>query len=641
MRFLIVDDNPADRELIRLRIRQEFVDAEVVEAATRAAFEAALHEGDLDLVLCDYALQWGDGLTIVARLQARYPGLPVIMLTDSGNEEIAVTAMKQGLSDYLLKRHLDRLPTAIRETLDRSRLHRENEEMARRLRLSEERYRHVSSMTSDYAFAFRVTPEGERVREWVTDAFYQITGYSEEEVAAAGGWLFMVHPEDEQLVLEHQARLLAGCQDQVEYRIITREGTRRWLRVTGRPEFDLDTGRVVRIYGAARDVTESTLAEAALRASEARFRAIFDNAPIGIGVTSAEGRVLEANPTLAEMLGYPLETLIGMHYRDITHPDDREANDELFRELREGIRSGFELEKRYLRADGETIWARLIVAEVSVPDYATSFHMGLVEDISEQRMALAALIEAEKLALTGTIAASIAHEVNNPMQAVVGCVGLAIEKLEEAVRTANGDVRAPLQLLQVASQEMQRAGHIIAQLRDLNRRSWPNAWRPVNLGDLVESVLTLSSGELSQGGIDLIKEVDPELPPVLLVPARIQQVIMNLVLNAVAAMPSGGELRVRVRPEPDRQWVVVEVSDTGVGMTAQDLSRLFQPFFTTKEDGVGLGLHLSRNILREHGGDITLTSTVDEGTTVVVRLPVAEDAQDGQDARAEELQRSE
>jgi PAS domain S-box-containing protein len=627
MRFLLIDDSPADRELIRYRVRQEFPNVEIIEAATQAAFEVALREGGFQLILCDYALQWGDGLTIVARIQARYPAMPVIMLTDSGNEEVAVQAMKQGLSDYLLKRHLDRLPMAIRETLDRSRLRRENEEMARLLRVSEARYRYVSNMTSDFAFAFRVTPEGETVREWVTEAFYRITGYSEAEVEAAGGWRFMVHPDDEERMLEHHARVLAGESQSIEYRIITRQGARRWLHLACRPEIDPETGQVMRVYGAARDITERKLAEDALRASEARFRAIFNNAMLGIGTVSREGRILDANPAFLEMLGYSREALIGKHFSDFTHPDDVEPNVELFDEMLAGERSAYEMEKRFVRGDGDIIWGRLVVSVVPATGEEGPFQVGMIEDITEQRAALAALIEAEKLALTGTIAASIAHEVNNPMQAVVGCVGLAIEKLEEAARTDNGAPKTALQLLRVANQEMQRAGHIIAQLRDLSRRSWPNAWRAVDLGDLVESVLTLASGEISQSGIEVIKEVEPDLPPVLLVPARIQQVMMNLILNAVAAMPSGGQLLVRVRADPERAGVRVSVSDTGVGIASQDLGRLFQPFYTTKADGVGLGLHLSRNILQEHGGEISVTSSVGEGTTVDVRLPAAETAE--------------
>ena len=628
MRFLLVDDSPADRELIRYRVRQEFTNVEIIEAATQEAFEAALEEGGFQLVLCDYALQWGDGLTVVARIQARYPSMPVIMLTDSGNEEVAVRAMKQGLSDYLLKRHLDRLPGAIRETLDRSRLRRENDEMARMLRLSEARYRHVSRMTSDYAFAYRLTPEGEVVREWVTDAFYRITGYSEAEVVAAGGCMFMMHPEDEEGVLAHYARVNAGESGRIEYRIITRKGARRWLRLTCQPEIDPESGRVIRVYGAAQDITESKLAVDALRESEARFRAIFDNAMLGIGTISREGRLLDANQAFVEMLGYPREALIGMHFGDFTHPDDVAVNVALFDELLGGERSSYEIEKRFVRGDGNVIWGRLVVSRVPGSGGEEGpFQVGMVEDLTEQRAALAALIEAEKLALTGTIAASIAHEVNNPMQAVVGCVGLAIEKLEEAARTDNGAPQTALQLLRVASQEMQRAGHIIAQLRDLSRRSWPNAWRPVDLGDLVESVLTLASGEISQSGIEVIKEVEPDLPPVLLVPARIQQVFMNLILNAVAAMPSGGNLVVRVRADPEKPGVLVSISDTGVGIASQDLGRLFQPFFTTKADGVGLGLHLSRNIMHEHGGEIAVTSSLGEGTTVDVRLPAAEMAE--------------
>jgi PAS domain S-box-containing protein len=322
MRFLIIDDNSADRDLIRHRIRQEFLDVEIIEAATREAFEAALVEGGFDLVLCDYALQWDDGLTIIARIQGCYPVMPVIMLTDSGNEEVAVRAMKQGLSDYLLKRHLDRLPGAIRETLDRSRLRLENEEMAERLRLSEERYRHVSSTASDFAFAYRVTPAGECVMEWVTEAFYRITGYSEAEVTAAGGWLFMVHPEDEERLLAHRACVATGERQTVEYRVITRTRARRWLHLVCEPEIDPATGRVIRVYGAAQDITARKQTEESLIAERSLLRTLVDHLPVVVYLKDTAGRKTLSNPADVRYIGAMSEAeVLGKNDFDLYPPE--------------------------------------------------------------------------------------------------------------------------------------------------------------------------------------------------------------------------------------------------------------------------------------------------------------------------------
>ena len=124
MRFLIVDDSPADRELIMRKLRQAFEDVEFIEVGGRSDFEQALVGTDFDLVLSDYYLHWSDGLEIFQKIRARYPEVPVVMFTDSGNEEVAVLGMKMGLSDYLRKHDLDRLPIAVRESIEKTRLRR-------------------------------------------------------------------------------------------------------------------------------------------------------------------------------------------------------------------------------------------------------------------------------------------------------------------------------------------------------------------------------------------------------------------------------------------------------------------------------------------------------------------------------------
>ena len=138
MRFLIIDDNPSDRELIIRELRREFADAEFREIIRRTDFEEALSEGGFDVVITDYRLQWTDGLWVLQQLKERYPQLPVVMATDSGGEQIAVEGMKRGLSDYVLKRNLRRLPLAVSESLEKARLRSEHDEAIRRLRAAEE-----------------------------------------------------------------------------------------------------------------------------------------------------------------------------------------------------------------------------------------------------------------------------------------------------------------------------------------------------------------------------------------------------------------------------------------------------------------------------------------------------------------------
>jgi PAS domain S-box-containing protein len=619
LKFLIVDDNPADRELIIRKLNQAFDGVDFVEVGGPADFEKALAAPDYDVVLSDYYLHWSDGLEIFQKVRVRYPEVPVVMFTDSGNEEVAVAGMKMGLSDYLRKHDLNRLPIAVRESIEKARLQHEYGRTVRRLRFSEERYRAISETISDYAFSYRVMEDGASVGEWLTDAFYRITGYTEDEVAAAGGWTFVLHPDDADTVESHRRRLLLGHVSTCLHRIRTRDGATRWLRVTGRPVWDEELDRVVRVYGAAQDVTEQQQAVAALRTSEARFRTLFEKAALGIAMVGTDRRPFAVNPALARMLGYAADELVGVPFPEFTHPDDVEEDVALYERLLAGDIAFYQVEKRYLHRDGSIVWARLTVSRAEDAGDRPEFVIAMIEDITEERAAQETLIRAEKMALTGTLAASIAHEINNPMQAVTGCLGLATESLESGEDTARAKY-----LLDVAMGELQRAAGIVTELRDLNRRSNPEDRELTDIATLLDRVLTLSKGEFDAQRVEIRLDVADDLPKVSVVPDRFHQVLLNLILNANQAIRESGVLSIEVSQTEDPFGVQVAVADNGVGISKEDQAQLFQPFFTTRQEGVGLGLYVTRNIVEEHGGTIDVESEMGAGTTVKVWLPAGE-----------------
>ncbi len=250
MRLLIVEDRAEERELIALRLRRRFANLELIEVANAADLDRALEQGAFDLILTDYALGWTDGLQVLRRVKDCFPDVPVVMFTESGSEEIAAEGMRMGLSDYLLKKRLERLPAAIQAGLDRAQLQRELERSQRTLRQAEERYRIITSRVADLAYTLQVEPGGRTLPEWDSGAS-ALTGYTPEELAARDGWTSLIYPEDRPLFQEHGARLLAGQADTVEMRIVTRSGDVRWLHLFDQPEFDPVQKRVVRIYRGA------------------------------------------------------------------------------------------------------------------------------------------------------------------------------------------------------------------------------------------------------------------------------------------------------------------------------------------------------------------------------------------------------
>ncbi len=215
------------------------------------------------------------------------------------------------------------------------------------LQAGEERYRHISELISDYAYAFRVEEGNRLVREWVTDSFTRVSGYTPAEIEARGGWRTLVHPDDMPIALARAERLFAGETDVSEFRIVRKDGEVRWLRDHARPVWDPQQGRVVRIYGAAQDITER-------RESERRYRTLFESVPEIVYALSPEGHFTLLNPAFTRITGWPVEAWLGRPFDELIHPDDRELARAEFRRALRGETSAFR-PLRVLSATGDTL----------------------------------------------------------------------------------------------------------------------------------------------------------------------------------------------------------------------------------------------------------------------------------------------
>lgn len=350
---------------------------------------------------------------------------------------------------------------------------------------------------------------------------------------------------------------------------------------------------------------------AALQASEARFRAMFEAAGIGIAALNAAGRVVQSNPALVRMAA-PRD-LHGARLRDLLPPPQAEEDARLFAALLRGERDVYRLRSRMAHASGRPVWVHLTVSRVLAPSSRASA-IAMIEDVTEEREAQQAMIRAEKLALTGRLAASLAHEINNPLQTVIGCLGLAEETLE-----GQEEVRV---FLTMANDELRRAARIVAQLRDLNRPAPPEQREPVDLEALARQVLALTASRFQDGGLHARLESEPDLPSVLAASDRIEQVFLNLTLNALDALAAGGALHVRLSRTADPPGVTAAFADSGGGVDPEIAPSLFEPFQTTKPEGLGLGLFISRSIVEDHGGRIEVESEPGRGSTFRVWLPL-------------------
>ena len=264
-----------------------------------------------------------------------------------------------------------------------------------------------------------------------------------------------------------------------------------------------------------------------------------------------------------------------------------------------------------------------IAASVAIAIENARLYAEVKDFADELARSQAQLIQSEKLAATGKLAASIAHELNNPLQAVQSCVYLVADQTDPEDSNR--------QYLDIAREELDRVARIVGRMVDFYRPS-DEGRIPTDVNALLENVVALVRKQLQQGSVEVDLELAPDLPLIMATGDHLKQVFLNMIINALEAMPHGGRLEMATRHVSERGdgrkasadvgFVEIEFADTGAGIAAEHINNIFDPFYTTKSKGMGLGLSVSYSIVERHRGQIQVESKVGEGTTFIVRLPV-------------------
>jgi PAS domain S-box-containing protein len=340
--------------------------------------------------------------------------------------------------------------------------------------------------------------------------------------------------------------------------------------------------------------------------SERLFRMIFERSPIGISV-GRDGIMTRTNPALQRMLGYTDEELARMHYLEITHPDDRELSVQA--ELDAGERDAFSIDKRLVTRDGRVVDAYVHVAL----DLEDGQGIAMIEDATRRVELEEQLRQSQKMEAIGQLAGGVAHDFNNLMTAVLGYSDLVLRRLSP------GDVNR--EKVEAIRDSAMRAADLTRQLLAFGRRQMLQT-TDVDLRDVVDRMDSLLR-RLIGDHVELVAEFGAEPVVVRADPTQLEQVVMNLVVNARDAMPDGG--RITITAGRERGSALLTVADTGSGMDEATLERAFDPFFTTKPLGAGTGLGLStvHGIVGQSGGAIDVRSAPGRGTTFAIRLPLA------------------
>ncbi|WP_031388748.1 PAS domain S-box protein [Desulfonatronum thiodismutans] len=556
-------------------------------AKADAAIESAMQGHPIDL---EYRIQAKDGTWRWLRDQAR-------LLRDASGS-----------------------PVLIGMAMDISK-HKRMEEA---LRTSEERYRLVSE-ASDYAFSLHVDQERRLTIEWASDSHERVTGYTALDLEASGGVSRLVYPEDMPIVSRGVEQLLAGEKSLVEFRILRKDGDVRWLQAIASPLPDPLSGRVTRIHGLARDVTERKLLEdALLQQREERFRALFDNSSEGIFLHDLEGHILEANQAVLDIFGYTLDELRRLHPTQLVHPEEVRHVTMLFQEIL--LHKTTTAVHRCLRKDGSEFFA-----QVRAKLIGENMIQGVMRDVSVEHGKEKELIQAKEAAEALSRAKSeflgnMSHELRTPLNGIIGMM--------QVLKSTHLDEQQQ-RLLSMALKSSDRLNRLLTDLLDLSRLEMEAetvSEEVFSPSELCAFLTDLFGPAAQEKRLALECVVDPSTPSFLLGdPMRIRQILFQLTGNALKFTDKGG-VRIGLTRLPSPRLgacrVLFSVADTGIGIPVEKLSVLFKPFtqadgsLARPYEGAGLGLAIVKRLVNLMKGVISVDETPGGGTTIHIALPL-------------------
>ena len=379
-----------------------------------------------------------------------------------------------------------------------------------------------------------------------------------------------------------------------------------------------------------------------LSEAEKRFVSIFKHAAVGIVLVDSKGYFMAVNDTYSRIVGYSEELLRTMTFRDITHPDDLKLAEALYSQAKNHEVNRQSAEKRYIRKDGSIIWVALSVSAVYTKNGSVDYFIAVVKNITERVNAQKALqesesryrhlsenleslveertlalkelqetlIQKERLAVLGELAGGVGHELRNPL----GVISNAAYYLKE---TLSSDDKDTLEYFNIIDSEVHIATQIISDLIDYaeNKPGFPQR---TNIHALIKEILDQSP---KPADIESMLVTDNNTPIVIVDPDQITMAIKHIIYNAFQAMPEGGKLNVEIKSHPELKELLIKISDTGTGISSENIKNVFKPLFSTKMRGIGLGLAITKKLVEINNGKVDVVSKPGEGSTFTIYLP--------------------
>lgn len=623
LRALIIDDSAEDSELLVRDLKREGYDLSTERTDTAAGLEAALDAQSWDIVLCDYNMPRFSGLEALRIVRARGLDVPFIFVSGAMGEDVAVSAMKAGAQDYVMKGHLKRLAPAIERELRDAAVRRERTYAEVRRNSMEARYRQILSIAPDAIVAL----DDHLNIATFNQAAERLFGHSADEAIGQNAEILLptrfVGPVRDQVLAftASGSSMQIGTQDRLYAR--RKDGTEFPAEIYVSKLIEHDRTMFTAII---RDITDRETMVATLRQTNQTLDAVVQSSPFAILAIDSARRVIAWNRDA--------ERIFGLSARDVIDRPFASAEPSIGGDIGQMIRRLLngevlhDLEVQQHAGDGPILDLRVSGAPLREADHRVGGAVCIAEDVTDSKATRRQLEHAQRMEAVGQLTGGLAHDFNNLLAVVIGNLDIVHDYVAE--------IPGAKESLDLALKASLGGATLIRQLLAFSRRQALSP-KPLDLGALVASTRELLSRTLGEH-IEVEMRLVTDLWPALADATQLESAIANLAINARDAMPSGGKLTLEtanqhldegyVASNPDvapGDYVVLAVSDTGSGMPPELLSRVFEPFFTTKQHGKGSGLGLSMvyGFAKQSRGHVKIYSEVGHGTTVRLYLPRA------------------
>jgi PAS domain S-box-containing protein len=566
--ILVVDDAPEQRMII-----ERFLSTEGYRVATAGGGQMGLQlyeELHPDLVILDLRMPDIDGITVCRRIK-QLPGgaeTPIFMLTAAFEEEAVDQAYAAGITDYITKPvSLSVLRQRMRQTL----------QAQQSSRLAKLLMRGIAATTSGLSITDATMPDNPIV--YVNQAFEHLTGYTAAEVIGRNCRFLQGAGTDPKVVKLLREAIQQHESVRVELLNYRKNGTPFWNELSISPVYD-EIGRLTHYVGVQTDSTERRRVQDVLRQAKLEWETTVDTVAELILLTNAAGKIVRCNRTAAVRLGVDVRQVVGKPIYPL-----------LF--------SQGEIDTQFQSGNAETVYLAELDGWFTVTRYAlrrSGEMYGIVyslTDITQRMQAEKQVAQAERLAALGRLAAVLAHEINNPLQAIQ----IQLDLVMDYPLSAEDRER----YLQRTRKEIERLSEMTQRVLNFARPA-RQPRHAISISDLIRQTLALVNKQIQVSKLRLSTEL-VEVAPVVVAPDQITQVFLNLILNAIEATPPGGQIAVKVQEGSD--GVMVDFINDGAPIASHHLPRIFDPFFTTKEQGGGMGLSISHSIVTDHGGKLS------------------------------------